>query len=109
MSAKGAPARIAAAFDVLLALLRRLDEGEEILFFAEEGGSWQVGVDWERVLPAWFKCLSRTVSGEEYARRVEEVVERFDRPGRAGHLQAAGRLATPAQRKALFPSSRSTR
>jgi len=109
MSAKGDPAKVAAAFEVLFDLLRRIDEGEEILFFADEGGSWQVGVDWKRVLPAWFKCLSRTTSAEEYARRVEQVVEGLDLPGRAGHLQTAGGLATPAQRKALFPSSGPTR
>ena len=103
MPAKGDAAKVAAAFEVLFDLLRRIDEGEEILFFADEGGSWQVGVDWTRVLPAWFRCLSRTTSAEVYARRVEQVVEGLGLPGRAGHLQAAGRLATPAQRKALFP------
>ena len=40
-------------------------------------------MDWKRVLPAWFKCLSRTTSAEEYARRVEQVVEGLDLPGRA--------------------------
>jgi hypothetical protein len=106
MPAKSDAAKVAAAFEVLFDLLRRIDAAEEILFFADEGGSWQVGVDWTRVLPAWFKCLSRTASAEVYAHRVERVVEGLGLPGRAGHLQTARRLATPAQRKALFPPSR---
>jgi hypothetical protein len=31
-----------------------LDDAIDVIFFADEGGSWQVGVDWERVLPPWF-------------------------------------------------------
>ena len=41
------------AFEILFALLDRLDDatGEEILF-VEEGGSWMVEIGWKRVLPA---------------------------------------------------------
>lgn len=36
---------------------------------ADEGGSWKVGVEWESVLPAWFRVLSATVGPAEYAQR----------------------------------------
>ena len=58
------------AFEIFFSLLRRIDEGtDDLLFFADEGGSWQVGVDWTKVLPAWLACLSRVAGPEEYARR----------------------------------------
>ena len=42
-------------------LLDQIDQSShDILFLADEGGSWEVGVDWENVLPAWFKVLSAT-------------------------------------------------
>jgi len=49
------------AFEIIFSLLSKIDEGsDDILFFADEGGSWQVGVDWEDVLPACFRVLSAT-------------------------------------------------
>ncbi len=53
-------------------------ETTHIVFFADEAGSWQVGVDWREVLPAWFKCLRQTAEPEEYARSVVGIV-RYDR------------------------------
>ena len=34
--------------DIELGLLDRIDEGWEIIFFADEAGAWQVGVHWEK-------------------------------------------------------------
>lgn len=47
-----------------------LDDAIDVIFFADEGGSWQVGVDWERVLPPWFRA-ERTArrGGARAARR----------------------------------------
>ena len=43
------------AFEALFGLLRRLDEGEDdVIFFADEGGSYEVYVDWKKVLPAYW-------------------------------------------------------
>lgn len=65
---KGNPAEVRQSFDIIFGLLDHIDEClEDILFFADEAGSWQVGVDWEKVLPAWFKVLSATVEPKEYA------------------------------------------
>lgn len=97
-----APTEVRGAFEVLFDLLDRVDEGQDdVVFFADEGGSWQVGVDWEAVLPAWFGVLSATAQPEEFARLVVERVSRHCSHKAAGLLASAGRAATPAQRAAL--------
>src|SRR5262249_24272214 len=41
-----------------------IDEGhDDIVFFADEGGSWQVGIYWRKVFPPWFRCLSNSERG----------------------------------------------
>jgi len=41
------------AFDLLFALIRQIDQDpDSVIFFADEAGSWQVGVDWREALPA---------------------------------------------------------
>lgn len=60
-----------------------------------------MGVDWDKVLPAWFVCLSATVQPEEYAMRVVEIVDEFQHYARDKHLSSARRVATPSQRQAL--------
>jgi len=63
------------AFEILFDLLEHVDEGnDDVVFFASEGGSWQVCVDWKSVLPAWFRLLSPTVGPEEYVQRVVLMV-----------------------------------
>lgn len=69
--------------------------------FADEGGSWQVGVDWAQVLPAWFKVFSVTAGPEDYAQRVTTLLSRHYSYGRDKTLRVARRAATPQQRKAL--------
>lgn len=99
---KGQPTETCEAFEIIFALLRHIDEGnDDVIFFADEGGAWQVGVDWQKVLPAWFKCLSAMADPEEYARRVVDVVDRFVKYDRDTHLTTASRKASAAQRKAL--------
>jgi hypothetical protein len=74
---------------------------DEILFFADEGGSWEVGVDWEIALPAWFRVLSATAGPSEYAQRISMVLKRHYKRGRIKMLAVARKIATPAQRQAL--------
>ena len=101
-SAKGDPAETREAFEIIFSLLEHIDAClDDIIFFADEGGSWQVGVEWDKVFPAWFKCLAVTAEPEEYASRVVEMVDEFDDYDREKHLTAAKRIATPAQKKAL--------
>jgi hypothetical protein len=52
-------ATVCRAFENIFSLLDRIDAGDDDnLFFADEGGSWALGIDWEKVLPAWFRILS---------------------------------------------------
>ena len=96
------PAEAREAMDILFGLLNHIDEGhDDVIFFADEGGSWQVGVDWAKVLPVWFKVLSATAAPEEYAGQITALISRHYRYGRDKMLAIARRIATPDQRKAL--------
>ena len=70
-------------------------------FFADEAGAWQIGVDWRTVLPAWFRCLAKTVEPDEYAGLVHEAIDDFDPHARVQHLAAARQVGSPTQRHAL--------
>jgi len=99
---KGRPAEVREAMDVLFGLLTHIDKGnDDVIFFADEGGSWQVGVDWARVLPVWFKVLSATAEPEEYAERITAMISHHYSHGRDKMLALAHRTATPGQRKGL--------
>ena len=96
------PKAVCQAMDILFGLLDHVDEcRDDIIFFADEGGSWQVGVDWDRVLPAWFEVLSATAKPEEYAKRITDLLSRHYSFGRDQLLPIAHSVATPEQRKAL--------
>lgn len=95
-------AEVRASMEILFALHRYIDEyNDDVIFFADEAGAWQIGVDWRTVLPAWFRCLSKTVGAPDYARLVHEAIDDFDPHGSVQHLAAAQRAGTPAQRRAL--------
>jgi len=90
------------AMSLLFGLLRHIDEGyDDIVFFADEGGSWQVGIDWDKVLPAWFRCLSKTADPDEFAKETVRAIEDFADYDRKKFLAIAHKKATPKQRKAL--------
>ena len=98
----GAHAEAREAFQLVFELLEYINRGEDgVIFFADEAGAWQVGVEWDVVLPAWFACLAATVSPDEYASSVVWVVDEFEGQARDRHLKNASAAATPAQRKAL--------
>ena len=90
------------AFDILFDLLNRFDDADDrMVFFADEGGSWMVGIDWKQVLPAWFRVLAATADPDDYARRFETFVGRHCNFQRAELLAEARQIATPSQRKEL--------
>jgi hypothetical protein len=96
------PAEVREAMDILFGLLDHIDEcRDDVIFFADEGGSWQVGVDWTKVLPVWFKVLSVTAGPEEYAKRITAMLSCHYSYGRDKMLAIAHRTATPEQSKAL--------
>jgi hypothetical protein len=99
---KSNPVEVREAMDLLFGLLNHIDEGrDDVIFFADEGGSWQVGVDWAKVLPVWFKVLAATAEPEEYAERITALLSSHYRCGRDKMLALARRTATTHQRKAL--------
>ena len=99
------------AFELVFALLAQIDDGgDEIIFFADEAGSWQVGVNWETVMPAWFRTLAATSSADEYADAVHSMISYFAHYRADKLLAAARRCADPDQEAALsrLPPPKST-
>src|SRR5204862_8006251 len=74
---------------------------EDIPCVADEGGSWQAGVDWQNVLPAWFSVFSATVGRSEYAQKSTTLLKRDYEHGRVKMLAVARKIATPAHRQTL--------
>ncbi len=90
------------AFDLMLSILRHIDQGnDDVVFFADEAGSWQVGVDWRTTLPAYFKCLAGCAEAEEFARLAFGAVHDFADYDRAKVLTEARRVASKEQKAAL--------
>jgi len=87
---------------LLFELLHYIDDGyDDIVFFADEGGSWQVGIDWDKVLTAWFKCLSETSGPDEFVQETVKIIDNFVSYDRKKYLKIAHKNATSIQRKVL--------
>lgn len=90
------------AFEVIFRLLRHIDEvHDDVVFFADEAGSWQLGINWRMVFHAYFRCLVETISPEEFARTVDQMIGAFAEHERPLHLRTAYRVAPAAQQAAL--------
>jgi hypothetical protein len=90
------------SMEICFGLLHHIDERpDDIIFFADEAGSWQVGVDWRKVFPAYFRCLSATSQPDEYASLIIAIVDEFEHSSRNRHLAVARKIGTPLQRQAL--------
>ncbi len=100
------PVETREAFERIFALLERIDEGHDDVFFADEQGAWQVGIDWDAVLPAWFACLGTAATPEEFGDAVARVVEDFEPHASRKHYAAARAVASAAQRDVLARSIR---
>lgn len=102
LAGEGGHAEAREAFEMIFELLRHIDKCyDDIVFFADEAGSWQVNVIWQEVLPAWFQCLRHTAEPEEYARAVVGMVDEFVHWDRERYLQKARGAAKAEQKKAL--------
>jgi hypothetical protein len=96
------PTQVRQAFELLIKLLDEIDEGrDDIIFFADEGGSWQVGVTWEEVLPRYFKSLAAVAKPKEYAQIVVDLVKKHIDYHAEKHLKQALKFASVPQKKAL--------
>lgn len=88
--------------ELLLDLLRYIDEGNDnVLFFADDGGSLTGSINWHSLLPAYFKCLTAILPPVEFARTVVSTIDEFVRYDREHHLAAAHVVANDAQRVTL--------
>jgi hypothetical protein len=102
VEAQGPLAPLRESFEILFGLLRYIDEcNDDVIFFADEGGAWQVEVDWRAALPAYFRCLADTASPDEFAREVDRAIRDFAEYERPRHLTAARRVASAEQNAAL--------
>lgn len=98
----GPPGAVREAFELLFGLLRHIDEAaDDVIFFADEAGSWQVGVDWRTVFPAYFRCLAEAATADEFATNVDRAIADFAEYERPRHLAAARKVASATQRAAL--------
>jgi hypothetical protein len=101
-ASKGPRGPVREAFELLLSLLRHIEACEDdVIFFADEGGSWQVGVAFQDVLPAYFRCLAETAGPEEFAREVGTAIRDFAEHDRPSLLTEARRFASEEQKVAL--------
>ena len=106
----GPPGAVREPFELLFGLLRHIDEAsDDVIFFADEAGSWQVGVDWRTVFPAYFRCLAGTATADEFATNVDRAIADFADHERPRHLAAARKVASAAQRAALRAQSAARR
>lgn len=88
------PAETRESLSLLFQLLRDAHDGtDRILWYADDGGLWQFGIDWSMVLEVWFTCLARTASPEKYAREAEAAIDDFAMHRREEHLKLARRIA----------------
>lgn len=90
------------SIELLLNVLRRVDEGtDDVLFFADDGGLLNVGVNWRSALPVYFQCLAATLSPAEFARTVVSTIDEFVSYDRPHYLAAAHVVANDDQRAVL--------
>lgn len=95
-------ASVREAFEVLFRLLRRIDEApDDVVYFADEAGSWQLGVNWRMVLPGYFRCLAEMASPGEFAITIDQMIRAFAEHERPLHLRTAHQVASAAQQAAL--------
>jgi hypothetical protein len=96
-----------AAFELLFDLLRRIDAcSEDIVFFADEAGSWQIGVHWPEVAPAYARCLSKQVPPDDVAAAVDRLISEHAAHDRGRILAVLRRLVTKAESAALSAMDR---
>ena len=98
----GPQAAVRQSFELLFGLLRHIDLAQDdVIFFADEGSSWDVGVHWRTVLPAYFRCLAGTAEADEFARAVDEGIADFAEHDRVHYLSQVRCVATTSQQNAL--------
>ncbi len=101
-SSQGDPEQMRQAFEKLFNLLDEIDEcRDDIIFFADEAGAWQVGVEWDDVLPCYFTVLAAVAQPSEYAEGVIKIVKSHANYNSDNYFKLALEVAKPPQQKVL--------
>ena len=102
-SRDGDPEQMRQVFELLFNLLDEVDEcRDDIIFFADEAGAWQVGVEWDEVLPCYFKVLAAVAQPSEYASGVIKIVKSHANYNSDNYFKLALEVAKKLQQKVLF-------
>jgi len=93
-SAMGDPAEVCASYELIFDLLRAIERWDrDIVFWADEGGIWNFGIPWRRVLPPYFRCLMKTAPAEYQAKAkavIDTLMDRVDQDSVSSLLVLAG-------------------
>ena len=101
-SLAGRPRDARAGLELLFVLFREIDRFEvDIVYFADEAGAWQIGVDWREALPAWIRGVAAEASPEEFAAKVVRAIEEFAPRDREMVIERAIAIASTEQAEAL--------
>jgi hypothetical protein len=96
------PSEVIQSFDLLINLLQEIDcDSDSIIFFADEGGSWQVWSSWEELIPAYCQALSAITKPKEYAQKIFDLVKQNDIRQPEQKLQEVLLISSAGQKKAL--------
>lgn len=91
-----------AGFEHLFELLEHIDEGhDDVVFFADEAGTWQLGIPWPTVRPVWIAAFATRADPATFGATVANRIRHFDRAGRDRYLAIAAAAASEAQRREL--------
>lgn len=65
------PKEVCVAYEMILGLLEEIDrfDRDDIVFWADEPGTWQLGIDWARVIPPYLACLSKVLPPQDFQER----------------------------------------
>ncbi len=73
----------------------------DIVFFADEGGLWSFGIDWEAVIEAWVTCAAHVeVDDGDIEARATMVLTSFGKAGAGIGRAAAARRTRAAEKNA---------
>lgn len=90
------------AYEIVFALVDQIEEDSDtIVFFADEPGVWQLGIEWEPALRGWIRCLAATAGADELANELATMLAGRGSSHRAKLMAEARKIASPDQLAAL--------
>lgn len=77
---EGEPKEVCDAYEMLLGLLEEIDrfDRNDIVFWADEPGTWQLGIDWVRVIPAYLHCLAKVLPPKEFGEKASTLMAQLN-------------------------------